>query len=158
MKVAASKPSAQGAEQSFNTDSPTKHNHCFKHKGFTLIETVITISIIAIAMTGIIAVWSNATAKGADPFWQVKIETLSKVYLDRISTTAYDDLTNLSHSNHDFNQQSLHGYQGFGVLLTVEFAGEEFSLTQNSLKKTTINITSPLGNQQQFVTYRGDWQ
>ena len=121
--------------------------------GFTLIESIFTIAIIAIAMSGLIAVWSNAVVHSADPYWQSKSVALGKVYLAEIKRSHFSDLEKLQ----TVTDQALDDYQGFKASLKVSLAGSDFALANDTLKKVVIKITAPQGTEQLFVTYKGSW-
>ncbi|MEH6445632.1 MAG: prepilin-type N-terminal cleavage/methylation domain-containing protein [Oceanospirillaceae bacterium] len=121
--------------------------------GFTLIESIFTIAIIAIAMTGLIAVWSNAVVHSADPYWQSKSVALGKIYLAKIKRSHFSDLEKLQTAA----DQTLDDYQGFKTSFKVSFAGSDFALSHHDLKKVVIKITAPQGTEQLFVTYKGSW-
>lgn len=66
----------------------------------------------------------------------------------------------------DFNQlteapQSMTGvlesYTGYSVNILVDYAGTDFDLPLQQLKKVEIKVTTPQGNEQRFVTYRGNY-
>jgi prepilin-type N-terminal cleavage/methylation domain-containing protein len=124
--------------------------------GFTLIESIFTIAIIAIAMSGLIAVWSNAVVHSADPYWQSKSVALGKVYLAKIKHSHFKDLEELQIATNIVGQP-LDDYQEFKVSLNVSWAGSDFALANDTLKKVVIKITAPQGTEQLFVTYKGSW-
>jgi len=135
-----------------------RHKRLIRERGFTLIESVVTIAIIAIAMTGIIAVWSWAASRSADPFWQVKTESLAKIYLAKINNQPFNKLQSLAAQiATDFNNDVISEYSGYLIDTEVSYAGEEFNLDHENLKKVVIVIRSPFDTAQQFVTYKGDY-
>lgn len=62
-------------------------------KGFSLVEVIITIVIIAIALTAAIAGWSNISRHSADVMWQTKVSYLGQAYLEEILSRRFDELT-----------------------------------------------------------------
>jgi MSHA pilin protein MshD len=142
----------------FNHNS-TVNKRAARQGGFTLIEIVVTIAIIAIAMTGIIAVWSWAVSRSADPFWQVKTQALAKIYLTKIEHQPFAQLQSLPPQvATDLNNKIITEYSGYLIDTKVSYAGEEFALAHKKLKKVVVEIHSPFDTKQQFVTYRGDYQ
>lgn len=125
--------------------------------GFTLIESIFTIVIIAIAMTGIVAVWSSAVSRSADPLWQSKTAALGKFYLAEVHATPFTALVDYQGEIKTLAGKTVAGYQGFKVSIEVASAGVDFSLPVNLLKKVTINISTSAGSEQQFVAYRGQY-
>ena len=154
--------------------------------GFTLIESVFTIVIIAIAMTALISVWSNAVVHSADPFWQTKTTALGRLYQAQIAAQRFDEIACASRGNKcstqfgpdlesrgDFDDvddyhnllelasdtqgREIAGYEGYQISVQVSYAGADFALAEQRLKKISIEITTPQGNMQQFVSYRGNY-
>ncbi len=123
--------------------------------GFSLIEAVITIMIIAIAMTGLIAVWSNAASRSADPFIQAKISSLGTIYLAQIQRQTFTEIQSRQPSAPQLAGTAMRGYADFKIDINVVLAGSDFALANQALKKITIQITPPQGYPQQFVTYKG---
>jgi prepilin-type N-terminal cleavage/methylation domain-containing protein len=123
--------------------------------GFTFVELIFTITIIAIAMTGVVAVWSNAVSRSADPFWQAKTTLLAKQYFSQIQRQNFETLSAYQGYATGLHGESLLGYVGFKVKINVSLAGSDFSLAEEQIKKVDLLITTPLGKKQHFVTYRG---
>ena len=123
--------------------------------GFTLIESIFSFVIIAIAMTGLVAVWSNAASRSADPFWQSQTSALGRLYIEEIHALGFSEINNYAGDIKSLNGVEISGYTGFKVKITVLAAGQDFGLADNSLKKVTVVINTATGKSQQFVTYRG---
>lgn len=123
--------------------------------GFTLIESIFTIVIIAIAMTGLVAVWSNATSRSADPLWQSQTSALGKFYIHQIQAYPFKAIKSYEGDIKTLDGEKLGHYEGFKVKISVESAGGEFDVSAAHLKKINILISTPIGSSQQFVTYRG---
>lgn len=132
-----------------NPLSTPSHN-----KGFTLIESVFTIAIIAIAMTALITMWSKSAVRSADPYWQTQSAVLGKIYLNEVSQQPFSALERFAKQNSN-TRPSIAQFTAFQVQVSIENAGSEFNLSDKKIKKVSILITPPSGNQQQFVTYRG---
>jgi len=67
-------------------------------RGFSLVEVVITIVIIAIALTAAIAGWGTIARHSADVMWQTKVSYLGQAYLEEILSRRYDEETPLGGS------------------------------------------------------------
>jgi MSHA pilin protein MshD len=123
--------------------------------GFTLIESIVTIVIIAIAMTGLVAVWSNAASRSADPLWQSQTSALGKFYIQQIHRQKYSAIKDYEGGIKALSGENLAHYEGFTVKLSVTPSSIEFGLPEGYFKKISILISAPTGASQQFVTYRG---
>ncbi len=62
-------------------------------RGFTLVELVITIAIMAIALLGVAYALQFSARYSADPLWQTKTVELVQAYTDEIFGKRYDELT-----------------------------------------------------------------
>lgn len=123
--------------------------------GFTLIESIFTIVIIAIAMTGLVAVWSNAASRSADPLWQSQTNALGKFYIHQVQAHPFDVIKNYAGDVKTLGGDKVAHYDGFNVKISVKSAGAEFNVPPSYLKKINILISTPVGSSQEFVTYRG---
>lgn len=63
--------------------------------GVTLVELVISITIISIAIVAILTAFSGSMGRSADPLWRNKTMKLAQLYLDEILSKPYDDSTPL---------------------------------------------------------------
>ncbi|WP_421867643.1 type IV pilus modification PilV family protein [Motiliproteus sp.] len=64
-----------------------------RFQGFTLIEMVITISILAIALVAVAQSLQFSAQFGADTLWQTKTVELVQAYSDEIMTKRFDEAT-----------------------------------------------------------------
>ncbi len=64
-------------------------------KGFTLMETIISIIIVAVAVVGILSVIYNVTQKGINPVMELKACELGQAMLDEIMLKRWDEDTPL---------------------------------------------------------------
>lgn len=126
------------------------------NRGFTLIESVFTIAIIAIAMTGLIAIWSKSVVHSADPYWQSQTNSLGKVYLNQITQQPFSSLDEYAATVNSQANSQIKNYPLFKVRIKLQNAGSEFALASAQLKKVLLTVTSPTGDSQLFVTYKGD--
>lgn len=60
-------------------------------KGFTLIELVISIAVIAIALSTLAFAMQFSVRESADPLWQVRSSQLAQSYMDEILSRRYDE-------------------------------------------------------------------
>ncbi|PIE20546.1 MAG: MSHA biogenesis protein MshD [Neptuniibacter caesariensis] len=72
--------------------------HPVAERGFSLIEIIVTIVIIAIALTAAIAGWGTIARHSADVMWQTRVSYLGQAYLEEILSRRYDELTPLGGS------------------------------------------------------------
>ncbi len=126
------------------------------NNGFTLIESIFTIAIIAIAMTSLIAVWSKSVVRSADPYWQTQVAALGKIYLADVAKQDFATLESYVKKASKQPQPSIEQFSQFDVQLSLTNAGADFDLADSALQKVSIIIKGPAGSEQQFVTYAGD--
>jgi len=60
-------------------------------RGVTLVELVISIVIIAVAVTGVMSVMSMTVRHSADPVIQQQMAAIAESYMDEILLQAYSD-------------------------------------------------------------------
>jgi len=137
-------------------------------------------------MTALVAVWSNAVVHSADPFWQAKSASLGRIYQQQIAAQRYDELAcaprelkcsaslgperesrgefddvddyhNLLEQASDALGQPIADYDNYQISVQISYAGDDFDQTSQRLKKISIEITTPQGEIQQFVSYRGNY-
>ena len=60
-------------------------------RGFTLVEVVIAIVVIAAALTGLFVVMTQTTAKSADPMIVTQAHAIAEAYLEEILLRPYAD-------------------------------------------------------------------
>jgi MSHA pilin protein MshD len=60
-------------------------------RGFSLIELVIVIVVLATALTGVISAFLSATARSADPMLQQQALIIAEGYLEEIMGKAWGD-------------------------------------------------------------------
>jgi MSHA pilin protein MshD len=62
-----------------------------RNEGFSLIELVLTIVIIAIALSALASSLFSAVGSNANPLWQAKSTHLAQAYLDEILAMRYQE-------------------------------------------------------------------
>lgn len=60
-------------------------------RGFTLIELVVSIVVLAIGVAGILAVYIQTVARSADPMLQQQAVLIAEAYMDEILGKAFVD-------------------------------------------------------------------
>ena len=59
--------------------------------GFTLIESIIALVVLAAAATGVLLIYAEATARSADPMLRAQAQSIAIAYMDEILLQAYAD-------------------------------------------------------------------
>lgn len=59
--------------------------------GFTLIETIIALVVIAAAATGVLLIFAEATSRSADPMIRAQAQSIAIGYMDEIMLQSYSD-------------------------------------------------------------------
>lgn len=108
-----------------------------RESGLTLVELVITIAVLAIAVTGILLVLNENIAHSADPMVEQQAVNIAEAYLDEIlnqsftdpdgsnvgeTRPTYDDVNDyngLSESPHDQSGNAVAGLSNYTVTVTV---------------------------------------
>jgi MSHA pilin protein MshD len=62
-----------------------------KMRGFTLIESVIVLVVLAAAAAGVLLIFAEATARSADPMLRAQAQAIAMAYMDEILLQAYAD-------------------------------------------------------------------
>lgn len=62
-----------------------------KARGFTLIEAVIALVVLAAAAAGVLLIFAEATARSADPMIRAQAQSIAMAYMDEILLQAYAD-------------------------------------------------------------------
>lgn len=60
-------------------------------RGFTLIEALIAMVVLAAATTGVLLIFANATADSADPQVRAQARAVAEAYMDEILLQPYAD-------------------------------------------------------------------
>jgi len=66
-------------------------NNRIRPYGFTLIETIIALVVIAAAATGVLLIYAEATSRSADPMLRAQAQSIAIAYMDEIMLQAYAD-------------------------------------------------------------------
>ncbi|MDX1609965.1 MAG: prepilin-type N-terminal cleavage/methylation domain-containing protein [Halofilum sp. (in: g-proteobacteria)] len=60
-------------------------------RGFSLIESIIALVVIAAAATGVLLIYAEATSRSADPMLRAQAQSIAIGYMDEILLQSYDD-------------------------------------------------------------------
>jgi MSHA pilin protein MshD len=63
----------------------------FYHSGFTLIEVIVTIVVLAIASTSILSVFTSTVGTSGDPMLQQQAISIAEAYMEEISLKDFSD-------------------------------------------------------------------
>lgn len=64
---------------------------CRRVRGFTLIESIITLVVLAAAAAGVLLIYAETTARSADPMIRAQAQSIATAYMDEILLQAYSD-------------------------------------------------------------------
>lgn len=59
--------------------------------GFTLVESIVTLVVLAAAAAGVLLIYAQATAHSADPMIRAQAQSIATAYMDEILLQAYAD-------------------------------------------------------------------
>ncbi|WP_207060641.1 prepilin-type N-terminal cleavage/methylation domain-containing protein [Motiliproteus sp. SC1-56] len=171
--------------------------------GFTLVELVVTIAVLAIALLAVANSLRFSSQYSADPLWQAKAVALAEAYSDEIlgkrfdertalggvpacvgigasagqctpaadfgaalaeeageTRASFDDLDDfhgLDESPRSAEGTPLAQYAGYGVRVSVHYAGSELGLDPFDAKAVTLTVTPPGQAPLVFSFYRGNF-
>lgn len=60
-------------------------------RGFTLIEVIVALVILAAAASGVLLIYSEATSRSADPMLRAQAQAIAVGYMDEIMLQSYAD-------------------------------------------------------------------
>lgn len=63
----------------------------FRQWGFTLIESIIALVVLAAAAAGVLLIYAEATARSADPMLRAQAQSIAIAYMDEILLQSYAD-------------------------------------------------------------------
>jgi MSHA pilin protein MshD len=141
-----------------------------RHRGFTLVELVMSIVIIGVAMGGIISVIGRTTRSSADPMLERQAIAIAEAYLEEILAKSYtvqpgtgtrdqfDDIGDYS-ALPDTTVRSQSG-EAIGELstysVTVTVAAEA-ALNGVNARRIDVTVTPPVGSPVTLTGYRTNW-
>lgn len=74
-----------------NDMARTGRARCGRLRGFTLIEAIITLVVLAAAAAGVLLVFAETTARSADPMIRAQAQSIATAYMDEILLQSYND-------------------------------------------------------------------
>jgi MSHA pilin protein MshD len=170
--------------------------------GFTLVEIIIGILVLAIALLVITSALGPLYQKSADPWHQVRAAELGHSLLNEIMARSFDensdrtggeyrcgeagaepctscnalgpeesqrdlfndvdDFAGLALSDSDIVASSgdlalTRLYHGYQANVSVSCAGADLSVADEQVKRVTVTITTPTGQELDFSAYRSNW-
>ena len=140
--------------------------------GFTLVELVISMVIIAICLTGIFQVVIFTTQYSADPLMTHQAVAIAESYLEEILSHPYsdpsgpynesardvfDDVGDYDGLNdtgvHDREGNVVSGLTAYNVMVAVDNVNLDSGV---KAKKITVTVTPPAGSPLQLTGYRAE--
>lgn len=148
--------------------------------GFTLVELIVSIVIIAVALTGVTLLTSSIVARSADPLIQQQAAAIAEAYLEEVLARPFGDSTGAT-SRPDYETigdyhglmdappldqfgNKMNGVADYSVTVQVvvgagnasigEGLGEE---TGDHVARIDVTVTHPLGGSMQLSGYRLDY-
>lgn len=62
-----------------------------KVRGFTLIEAIITLVVLAAAAAGVLLIYAETTARSADPMIRAQAQSIAAAYMDEVLLQSHAD-------------------------------------------------------------------
>jgi MSHA pilin protein MshD len=75
----------------------------FKHAGFTLLEIITTVVVIAVAATALMSVFSSTVATSADPVLEHQAIAIAEAYMEEILLKDFDQMGPPAPSRAEYN-------------------------------------------------------
>jgi len=106
-------------------------------RGFTLIELVMAIVILAAALSGVLLVINQNTAKSGDPVITTQAQAVAQSYLEEIMLQAYSDPDGSDAGESRATYDDVDDYDG----LTDNGARDQFGSAITSLADYTVSVS-----------------
>jgi MSHA pilin protein MshD len=145
-------------------------------QGVTLIELVVTITVISIAAVALMSAVAANTVKSADAMARQQAIAVAQSYLEEIvlrpfhdpDTTAteaaradYDDIDDYNGladtGVHDQLGRAVTGLGAYNVQVAVAASGALGSLSSTLVKRIDVTVTAPTGYVIKLSAYRADY-
>lgn len=138
--------------------SPSRHPHTAA--GFTLVELVVSIAVLAIALSGVLLGIAYTTRHSADPVMQQQSLDIAEAYLDEIQAQAYFaqpnpagrqnfndicDYNGLSQPPTDQTGAAVPGVTNYNVAVAVTPCPTSTTSTPYAPATITVTVTPPSG-------------
>lgn len=108
--------------------------------GFTLIEIIVTIVVLAIASTALLSVFSSTAATSANPVIQQQAISIAEAYLEEISQKSFIDPDGIAEANDRSIYDNVADYNN--LLGTVVSDQNNIAVTGLSDYEVTVTITN----------------
>ena len=156
-----------------------RNNLCQGLRGFTLIELILFIVVVAVATVGLFTALNSATVNNAKPLLQVRALELAQATMDEIIGKRYDDQSpnggfppcdsgeagavpcDGSDSQNDLSD--IDDYDGYNTVPS-GYGGYDLAVTVSSqrfngrpVKLITITVTPGAGDPVTLSAYRGNF-
>jgi MSHA pilin protein MshD len=145
-----------------------------RQRGVTLIELVITITVIAIASVAVLGTISATTVRSADRMLRQQALAVAQAYMEEIvlrpfsdpdgaavrevSRADYDDVDDyngvVDNGARDQLGRSVPGLESYAVRVAVVASRALGNVPQNSAKRIDVTVTDPSGKAVTLTGYR----
>ncbi len=152
----------------------------FTQRGFTLIESVITIVVLGIGISAIVGLMSVQAGRSATPLLDTRLRQVGRAYLEEIlahrfaetllpvpscqivreegSRAAFDDVDDYHGIDESPPRTQISSWMSqfstVRVRVRVVCAGAEIGLPQGAAKRITVTVTDASGATQTYSAYR----
>lgn len=138
--------------------------------GFTLIELIVTIVILAIAVSAFMMILSDSVSRSADPLLRTQASAIGHAYLEEILSKQYSDPDGVggeARANFD-DVMDYDGLNDVGVrdindnpipalaAYTVTVSVTNSSISGQAMHRIQVNVIQPGGNVVAMIGYRGN--
>ncbi len=147
-----------------------------RHKGFTLIETIVFLVVLSVGLTAVVLAFSQSINTSVNPLLRVKAIEKGQSVLDEILARRFDENTPtggipacnsddgpvcqgiVADSDYDdvgdFNGYTDNSDSAFSVSATVVAAGDELGLDITEARRITVVVSLPDGNAVTLSAYK----
>jgi MSHA pilin protein MshD len=121
---------------------------CAHSKGFTLVEIIVLIVVVAAALVGVLLVFQNTVRGSADPQVRKQALAIAEALLDEILLAPYEVVAGSGAARMDFNDVSdYHNYSTAGGMRDIEnnlIAGlGAYNVASVTVATVTLSATGP---------------
>lgn len=132
-------------------------------RGFTLVETVLTIVVLGVASVGVLLVFTESVRASADPLIRAQALAIADSYMDEILQAYFtdpgggaeagrSDYDNVGDYNglsdvgaRDRTDAAIAGLEDYTVAVTVQNSGNLNGLASGSVLRVTVTVTHTSG-------------